>query len=224
MYHSLDGVSQRLPSDLSFDYLSNSCDPHDLPGVLHIADNIDSIEGALETQWQPITTTSCPSQNYINRIASNNLTLIPSSLYNRTLLLIGDSIDRGNVQYTCHLLKGEYTITKPGDKYWPQADISDNDESNVEGRWKPNEYSERSFPTICHVKSIDLIIMNVFHFGLDKEDYFTWKDQYGPPYNTETRIEEIALPLVEKVGRAVDILEFSSGVSFWTHSRRNSMT
>jgi len=55
--------------------------------------------------------------------------------------------------------------------------------------------------------------MNVFHFGLDQEDYFTWKDQYGPPYNTEDRVDKIALPLVEKVGRRIDILEFSSGVS-----------
>lgn len=216
---------------LTFSLLSrNRCDPHDLPGVLHISNNIDSIEGALETQWFPLNATSCPSQNYINRIASGDLTSIPSSLYNRTILLIGDSIDRANVQYTCHLLKGDYTITKPGDKYWPQANIPNNkennkDEANVKGEeqeedWKPNEYSERSYPTICYIKKIDLLIMNVFHFGLDKENYFTWKDQYGPPYHTELRIKEIALPLIEKVGREIDIVEFSSGVSW--RSCRNS--
>lgn len=146
----------------------------------------------------------------MNQIASLNFTSIPSTLFNRTILLIGDSIDRANAQYTCHLLNGTYTITKPGDSYWPQDDISNDPE--IKAAWKPNSYSERSFPTVCHVKSIDLMIMNVFHFGLDQEDYFTWKDQYGPPYNSEDRIEQIAVPLVQKVGREIDILEFSSGV------------
>jgi hypothetical protein len=189
--------------------IDSSCDPHDLPGILHIADNIDSIQGALETKWQPINPADCPAQSYVNRVASLNSTSIPSALYNRTILLIGDSIDRANAQYTCHILKGDYSITKPGDAYWPQVDISN--DPNV-GGWKPNSYSERSFPTICHVKSIDLMIMNVFHFGLDREDYFTWKDQYGPPYITEDRIEEIALPLIARIDRDIDIVEFSSGV------------
>lgn len=198
-------------------YCECSCDPHDLPGVLHIANNIDSIPGALETVWQPIDPTSCPAQSYIQRIASlssssNSSTSspIPSSLYNRTILLIGDSIDRANAQYTCHLLSGNYSITHPGDVYWAQDDITS--DPNSEG-WKPNSYSDRSFPTICHVESIDLVIMNVFHFGLDQEEYFTWKDQYGPPYTTEERIDQIARNLVERVGRKIDILEFSSGVS-----------
>lgn len=186
------------------------CDPHDLPGVLHIADSIDSIQGALQTEWKPINASACPPQSYIQRIASGDSSAsIPSALYNRTILLIGDSIDRANAQYTCHLLKGSYTITNPGDRYWPQDDISN--DPNITG-WKPNEYSARSFPTICHVGSIDLMIMNVFHFGLDQEDYFTWKDQYGPPYDTEDRVLEIAKPLADKVGRRIDILEFSSGV------------
>lgn len=201
---------------------NDRCDPHDLPGVLHIAENIDSIRGALETTWQPINPDSCPPQSYTTRIASSNLSSIPTALYNRTILLIGDSIDRANTQYTCHLLSGNYTITKPGDPHWPQEDIP----STLEKGWKPNAYSERSYPTICHIESIDLMIMNVFHFGLDQEDYFTWKDQYGPPYTVEERIQQIALPLIEKVGRKIDILEFSSGVSYcssWSEAGRYSL-
>lgn len=202
----------RKPTDQSthFRYYTASCDPHDLPGVLHLAEDINNLQGALETSWQPINSTSCPSQSYVNQVASLNAstsTSLPKALYNRTILLIGDSVDRANNQYTCHLLSGNYTITKPGHPYWAQDDIPD------KSAWKPNQYSERSFPTICHVESVDLFIMNVFHFGLDEEDYFTWKDQYGPPYTVEERIEQIALPLIEKVGRKVDILEFSSGVS-----------
>ena len=66
---------------------------------------------------------------------------------------------------------------------------------------------------MCYIESVDLLLVNVFHFGLDEEEYFGWKDQYGPPYNTQDRIEQIAMPLMQKIGRKPDIVEFSSGVS-----------
>lgn len=48
---------------------------------------------------------------------------------------------------------------------------------------------------------------------MDKDGYFEWKDQYGPPYSVEDRIDQIAIPLIRNLGRRIDIIEFSSGVS-----------
>ncbi|KAL7004442.1 hypothetical protein EMMF5_005993 [Cystobasidiomycetes sp. EMM_F5] len=56
------------------------------------------------------------------------------------------------------------------------------------------------------------MIVNVFHFGLDEDTYFGWKDQYGPPYKTEDRIRQIALPLADKLQRSIDIVEFGAGL------------
>ena len=121
----------------------------------------------------------------------------------------GDSIDRGNAAYSCRILNGTYTTISPESDLWPQADIP---AANNSG-WQPNEYSHRSYPALCHVAEYDLLIANIFHFGLDDTgDYFGFKDQWGAPGKTESRIEQIALPLVHKLGRCVDIVEFSSGV------------
>lgn len=60
------------------------------------------------------------------------------------------------------------------------------------------------------------MLVNIFHFGLDEDGFFSTKDQYGPPYTTEERIKQIAMPLVEKIGRPVDIVEFGTGVSCFT--------
>ena len=191
---------------------NDRCDPHDLPGVLELPEDTDTVEGALKTVWRPLQLNTdekatCPPQNFVQRMASGEA--IPRDLHHRTILLVGDSIDRGNAAYSCRILNGTYRTVSPESELWPQADIP---AANGSG-WQPNEYSHRSYPALCHVAEYGLLIANIFHFGLDDSgDYFGFKDQYGAPGKAEDRIEQIALPLVHKLGRQVDIVEFSSGV------------
>ena len=179
----------------------SKCDPHDLPGQLVLPPNFDDYSSAVNTHWEPLSE-SCQNHHFAKQIRDRQS--VPHKLHRRTILAIGDSIDRNNADYGCKLLNGTYTTIQPGHPYWPQDDIP--------GVWTPNEYSHRSFPAMCHVESIDLLLVNVFHFGLDEEEYFGWKDQFGPPYNTEMRVEDIAMPLMQKIGRKPDIVELSSGV------------
>lgn len=160
-----------------------------------------------------MSASECPAQNYLQKIAGWDIHSLPRSIFNRTILVIGDSIDRNNVEYSCRLAGGKYTAILPDTIHWPQPAISVSHPADG-SQWRPNEYSPRSYPAICHIESIDLLLLNVFHFGLDEEEYFTWKDQYGPPYRTDDRVKEIVIPLVQKIGRKVDLVEFASGVSF----------
>ncbi|KAL7004444.1 hypothetical protein EMMF5_005995 [Cystobasidiomycetes sp. EMM_F5] len=107
----------------------------------------------------------------------------------------------------CALLQGEMTLVDMNSPLWPQPNIQTDFPA-----WRPNGQSPHSYPRICHIRSIDLMLVNIFHFGLDEDGFFSTKDQYGPPYTTEERIKQIAMPLVEKIGRPVDIVEFGTGL------------
>jgi len=205
-----------------------TCDPHDLPGVMYLADDFETPEGALETLWRPFNDSSgtvlCPTQSYVMSIAgalrdardadgqyrsSTLLDSLPQAFKNRTIFLFGDSIDRNNIEFACKMLQGKHDSILPDTPLWPQEAVSN--DPNVKG-WKPNQYSARSFPTFCHIEPLDLMIVNVFHFGLDEEGYFEWKDQYGPPYSVEQRLQEIVVPLIEKLQRPIDVFSFGSGL------------
>lgn len=217
-------------SPCSFLHYDSVCDPHNCPGVMHLAKHFESLEGALETLWRPFNATNggpdCPTQSYVKQLAEalqaarenghlnekglGRIDQLPQAFKNRTIFLFGDSIDRNNIEFTCSMLQGRRDIILPDTPLWPQSSISS--DPKVRG-WKPNKYSARSFPTFCHIEEIDLMFVNVFHFGLDEEGYFEWKDQYGPPYTVEERMREIVLPLVGKLQRRIDIFSFGSGVS-----------
>lgn len=179
---------------------------------MYVAEDYDNREAALQTLWHSISSApECSPQSFVQGLARNDASVLAHLPHNRTILLVGDSIDRNNIQYACYLLQGEHGIVLPDTPLWPQPEISITNPGP--NSWQPNEYSARSFPTSCHIASIDLMIVNVFHFGLDEDTYFGWKDQYGPPYKTEDRIRQIALPLADKLQRSIDIVEFGAGVS-----------
>lgn len=95
---------------------SSRCDPHTLPGVLDLPEDFDTFPGALRTVWRPFENSSgCPAQLFVQGIgtAPKTAKTLPEELHGRTILLIGDSIDRNNVAYSCNLLNGTYTTIQP---------------------------------------------------------------------------------------------------------------
>lgn len=209
---------------------SRLCNPHDYPGVLYLDPSFTSLEGARNTAWLPLApptsssalgvngSQACPPQNFVQRLASGETSDLPRELYNRTILLIGDSIDRNNLERSCELVNGEFTVIQPETKLWPQPEILRQEVLTP----KQAEKSLRSYPRTCYIASIDLFLVNVYHFGLDEDEYFVTRASYKPPYKVEDRLRTIAAPLMDRIGRSPDIVTFSSGVSASVLPKRGS--
>lgn len=103
---------------------------------------------------------------------------------------------------------GEYEIINPEHPLWPQSDVLSS--SDV---LRDRPQANLSWPRICKVSSIDLVIVSVFHWGLDQWHFFDWNPQYGQPNDVEERISEIAVPIMAKIGRKVDLVSWNT--AFW---------
>lgn len=48
---------------------------------------------------------------------------------------------------------------------------------------------DASHPRTCYSPELDFLLVSVFHFGADEEDYWKDKDQYNPPGLFEARMK-----------------------------------
>ncbi|WWC63745.1 uncharacterized protein I303_106350 [Kwoniella dejecticola CBS 10117] len=72
----------------------------------------------------------------------------------------------------------------------------------------------------CHVPGIDLMIVQVFNYGLDEKNFWTFREDYIPPYTVETRISSLALPYIRAIGRASSAPELTYvGSALWDTTR-----
>lgn len=119
-------------------------------------------------------------------------------LQNKTLLLIGDSVDRYFTQFFCELTDSDYR----------RANMTDLD--------PPVERDDLSFktsPVVCRNDYYDFEIISFSHYGLQNqsEEFWTFKKGYTKPGLIENRIPMIA-PLLEKHNRQPDMIIMTSGI------------
>ena len=121
-----------------------------------------------------------------------------SWLQNRTILVIGDSVDRYATQFFCELVNSQF---------W-YSDMTDLDIEVQHDYWSP-----KSNPTICRVDYYDFEIVSFFHFGLqnDSEEFWSFKDGYTAPGLMENRIP-LLQSLFKKHNRQPDMIIMGSGI------------
>lgn len=121
-----------------------------------------------------------------------------SWLLHKTLVIIGDSVDRYLTQFFCELTDSDYR----------RANMTDLD-SPVER----DDLTFKTSPVICRVDYYDFEIISFSHFGMqnDSEDYWSFKKGYTNPGIMDKRIPLIG-PLCEKHNRQPDMVIMGSGI------------
>lgn len=199
---------------------STSCEPYSSFGTLN-ADTSD----ADANKWTPFDR-SCSPPGFLKQLRAESTTTDFSWLYNKTALVIGDSISREHVENFCNLMGEESEVVRSHHKYSPAS-------TPVRGASKPGHALDKparltsrgnrvvrdaSLPRICYIPKYDFLLASVFHFGLDQEDY--WRESRMPQYQSpgmfEHRLSDIIEPLIANFRRdgrrsAPDFIEISSG-------------
>ncbi|GAA5979680.1 hypothetical protein JCM5350_003810 [Sporobolomyces pararoseus] len=206
----------------------SSCDPYSSFGTLQVDPN-----DADRNRWIPFDPT-CQPPNYLAKL--RDYTLHPDSnvkasefswLYNKTALLIGDSISREHVENFCQLMGEESEVIRPNHRWAAgpapmrapiKAQHSIERPHRLNGKRGYRVVRDASRPRVCYIPKFDFLLVSVFHFGLDQEDY--WRDsrmpQYSSPGMFEHRLVDQITPLINHIradGRrsAPDYVEITSG-------------
>lgn len=204
-----------------------SCDPYSSSGTLQVDPN-----DADQNRWIPFDPT-CQPPNFLAKL--RDYALHPSStvnpnefswLHNKTALLIGDSISREHVENFCQLMGEESEVVRPNHRWAAgpspmrapvKAQHTIERPTRLNGRGH-RVVRDASRPRVCYLPQFDFLLVSVFHFGLDQEDY--WRDsrmpQYSSPGMFEHRLVDQITPLVAHIradGRrsAPDYVEITSG-------------
>lgn len=170
--------------------------------------------------WEPSHTSggTCVAPRFMQTLREGNYDKL-EWLRNRTVMLIGDSIERDHVTQFCDLLGQPVTIAKGNHKYAVPVDFSATSASVKNDRLRRlalKGLQESTLPRVCYIPEANFLLTNVYHFGLDELDYWKGLDQFHGPGSIEERFTERVQPylkLLEQDGRQEpDIVEISSGM------------
>ncbi|GAA5865566.1 hypothetical protein JCM8547_007651 [Rhodosporidiobolus lusitaniae] len=213
------------------------CDPYSLPGHLQVS--LNPSERHLN-RWIPALST-CKATDYLSMLLDKGPWKSELEwLRGRTVVLFGDSVDRGFAQHLCmwahereELIDEEHPLAPPyppGREYPPPGyrwDGTTTRPGQDDLFWPGVPFGR---PHVCTIRKYDFTVVQVFQFGVDDEDeWLTQRRHFYPPGGFEERFDQILLPLLENLatrksnqtGRAVspvpDLVSFSS--TFWTPFR-----
>lgn len=126
------------------------------------------------------------------------------SLRNKTVLLVGDSVDRSLVEMLCKKLDGKLTITTPTSFY----------DENIE---KKDDQVSGGYSRVCYYEPYDLWFGNYFFYGFDTtDDLWLDKTTYLPPGDYKKRLKLFKQAL-GTLDRDVDLVTVNMG--FWELAR-----
>ncbi|KAI5480582.1 hypothetical protein MNV49_000278 [Pseudohyphozyma bogoriensis] len=196
------------------------CEPYSAFGSL----SVDTAH-AENNKWVPFDS-SCTTPQYLADLRSEHPTSDFSWLRNRTALIIGDSVSREHVENFCQLMGRETEVIRKHHKYSPSPSPVRGPAKAGHPIDKPARLGARGFrvvrdaslPRMCYIPEYDFMLVSVFHFGLDQEDY--WRGsrmpQYAAPGMFEHRLSDVIQPLIANLradGRASapDYVEVTSG-------------
>lgn len=111
----------------------------------------------LDTNWIPFSPTCPPSPNYLHLLQDRDGDAL-SFLRNRTILILGDSVDRNGIEHLAVMLGlPRYSV--------PYSDFSK--KGTV-----PEGWDERGIPWVVEVPWLDLTFTNGFLYGLVRRPLF----------------------------------------------------
>ncbi|GAA5902560.1 hypothetical protein JCM6882_009317 [Rhodosporidiobolus microsporus] len=206
-----------------------TCEPYSSFGTLQVDSN-----DADRNKWQPFDP-NCQPPNFLAALRDLNLHPHPQHasfadfawLHNKTALVIGDSISREHVENFCQLMGEESEVVRPSHR-WASTAAPQRAATKAQHLLeRPKRLNSRGFrvvrdasrPRVCYIPRFDFLLVSVFHFGLDQEDY--WRDsrmpQYAAPGLFEHRLSDQVQPLLANIradGRpsAPDYVEITSGM------------
>ncbi|WVF65291.1 hypothetical protein IAT40_000015 [Kwoniella sp. CBS 6097] len=72
----------------------------------------------------------------------------------------------------------------------------------------------------CHLPGIDLMVIQVFNFGLDEKNFWAMRDDFVPPYTIEDRLSQLAIPYLQAANRPSSAPELTYvGSALWDTTR-----
>jgi hypothetical protein len=178
-------------------------DPYLEPGYL----NTNNLSIA-ENYWTPFSD-ECPRAPHFLQDVIDRKPL--PWLKSRTLLMIGDSVDRNNLNFFCSLVNSTtYPVTL---RVTSMTNLSEVHISDSEKDPTNKDPGDLTLPRVCRVEEYDFEIINFFHYGMHDTELWKEKKVYTPPGVIEKRIPMVK-PLMADYGRKPDMILLASGTSF----------
>lgn len=174
---------------------TQDCDPFLEPGYLSV--DRHHTKGNFWTPFDP----KCPrSPHFLQDVLERKP--LPW-LKGRTVLLVGDAVERNNLEFFCELVNS--------------TDIKTTALRNIDSVLRPGnaikEVNDLTLPKICRVKEYDFEIISFFHYGMHDEDIWKDKQGYTPPGLLEKRITLIWEFLYDH-DREPDVVLLASGIAY----------
>lgn len=152
------------------------CDPFALPGRIEIDQQVEE-----NNYWLPYDR-SCPPRNPIPAIKEGREF---NPLYGKIVVMLGDSIDRNNVRYTCRAAGEVLQITSLSSPF-------NNSNIFTEGSPHLNVY-----PHLCYFQKYDMVLVNFFMCGLQTNWEKAWQEKCPQPLRFEDRIKQTVKPYLD---------------------------
>lgn len=203
-----------------------SCNPFEQRGRLIV----DEMEVS-ENRWVPFDLT-CEPSTLVNDLRSgidNGTPVDLPFLHNKTVVLIGDSIERVQLDQFCSIAGGSLAIISPSHPL-ASANYTELLPFEKAGNQHPTEAIEDEiFPHICYLEQYNFVMISLYTYGLSTPEEFARgqlydSPSYQAPAATVDRIQYQLLPLLDKLGREPDLIEFSSLYSDLKHYSQSDKT
>jgi hypothetical protein len=150
------------------------------------------------TFWNPFTPSCQRAPHFLQDIIDRRP--LPW-LQGKTLLLVGDSVDRNNGRFFCEWANStNVRITS-----FTNLSASANEEGLEE------HYRVLTQPRVCRIDDYDFEIITFFHYGVEESDIWNDHHTYIPPGILELRINNLLKPMFENYHRKPDMIILNSG-------------
>lgn len=108
-------------------------------------------------------------------------------LVGKTVVLVGDDVERAHAKEFCRYADGQYAVIASDHPLSPRPFANGIDEKWLQTQGTLNE----TRPTVCFLPKYDFVLVNVFHFGLANRVEFEHESlfinpQYYPPGASRT--------------------------------------
>ncbi|KAM0746927.1 hypothetical protein T439DRAFT_329199 [Meredithblackwellia eburnea MCA 4105] len=147
------------------------CDPFAEPGFLHY-----DTTAPKTTQWIPYGESCDPAPNWLALIDARDTESL-SFLVNRTILVLGDSVDRNGLEHLA-VMCGLPRYPVPYDDFSAKGKV-------------PEGWDERGIPWVIEIPWLNTTFTNGFMYGLDDEDNFRQQPDWHPPGKAEDRVDKL---------------------------------
>lgn len=197
--------------------LTPSCDPFAQPGALFL-----NIENVSSTVWEPFDKTCKPSHllPLVEMVMESDV-IDPRAalpwLVNKTVVLIGDSIERFSLDYFCEVMDGDLGLIDPSHPWSPAPFQNGRDELREDAETVKTWVADGR-PHWCRISDgdINLNLLSFFMYGtaeyaeFEKQEAVFSRPHYYAPVQLSERIDHWVLGTLERAGLTADVVHFSS--------------